>query len=120
MAGTCLMPPHIPGGGVYQSALNTFEASKDAARTGKGSLYKAGAYNKNASTRWLFVWDSVTAGTGTLLLPPIPIATASFVVISDLCGITFSTGLSFSFSDSATTYNLAGADASFHVGWGER
>lgn len=127
MAATSLEFPTLQSGAVYQT--QTAEASKAdlstatvVGGTAKGVLYKFGAYNKNASTVYLWIWDSLTTNNGNLLAPPLPVGSNSFAVFDDLAGInSFSTGLSIAASSSATSFSQLGSnDCWFHVGYARR
>lgn len=99
-----------PGSRWYRSAL----AGELTAtlRTGTGRLHYVRAFNTTAAKIYIFIFDN-TAASGTLLVPPIPVAANDQTELSTF-QIPFVTGCTVSASTTQTTYTAAGANA-MHV-----
>jgi hypothetical protein len=98
-------------GGFFPSAVS------GTVKTTGGQLYCYRAENRNASARWLQLWDTPSGapGSGTLL-DSIWIPGSSAVVIDHLFFgpngadfLPFTTGLTFGFSTTISTYTAATA-----------
>ena len=96
---------------------NLAAVSANAVKSGAGNLRAFIGVNRNTSARYFQIWDSLTVGSGTLLVQiPVDGSTSPAVTVKGMGhdffgpqGIQFSTGLSFGFSTTNTTYIAATA-----------
>lgn len=75
-------------------------------RTGPGLIFALLITNSNASTRFVYVFDSLTA-TGTPIVPPIPIASGAQVTLAHPFALPFTTGLFIASSSTNATYTAS-------------
>lgn len=78
-------------------------------KTGRGRLHYLLAANTTAAKIYLFVYDN-TAASGTLLMPPIPIAANDAIAWQPFAAL-FGTGCTVSASTTQTVYTAAGANS---------
>ena len=94
-----LEPPCAEAGGQYMSAA---AEEKNSIVNNRGALVHLAVTNVKSSTVYVCVFDNTTNG-GTLLYPPIQVATNAHVEIPLIYGVKFGTGLYIA-SSSAPTY----------------
>lgn len=78
-------------------------------KTGRGRLHSLRVVNTTAAKIYVFVFDN-TAASGTLLMPPIPVAANDHVYLT-FFQIAFATGCTVSASTTPTAYAAAGANS---------
>lgn len=101
--------------GEYQS--QAFE-EKVALVAGKGCLATMYVVNANASTRYLWVFDSASAA-GTILAGPFVLVSQGYVSLDEEHGIPYETGIYIASSTTLTTYTASTtADLSIFARWG--
>ena len=96
-----------PGSSWYSSPV-AGELTKTL-KTGRGRLHSIRVANTTASKIYVFVFDN-TAASGTLLMPPIPVAANDHVYMT-FFQIAFATGCTVSASTTQTAYGAAGANS---------
>lgn len=77
-----------------------------AVKAAPGKLFYLAITNSNAAARFAYLFDSLTA-TGTLIHPPIPIATGAMVVLALPFALVFTTGLFVASSSTNATYTAS-------------
>lgn len=97
-----------PGSSWYSSPV-AGELTKTL-KSGRGRLHSLRVVNTTVSKIYVFVFDN-TAASGTLLMPPIPVASNDQVQLQQVFQIPFVTGCTVSASTTQTTYTAAGANS---------
>jgi hypothetical protein len=105
--------PHVLGmvPAVYTWSSNVGVVS-GTLKTSGGRLYSYRAENRNAAARWLQLWDTAgSPGTGTLIDAVWIPASGGYVqdAVFYENGLTFSSGITWGFSTTSSTYSAATA-----------
>lgn len=97
-----------PGASWYTSPV-AGELTKTL-KSGRGRLHSMRVVNTTAAKIYVFVFDN-TAASGTLLMPPIPVAANDQVQLQPFASVPFATGCTVSASTTPTAYTAAGANS---------
>lgn len=99
---------YFPSGCTEYSSAVAGELTR-VLKDGAGTLHYLRVNNTTASKVYAFVFDN-NAASGTLLMPPIPIAANAHVELNLPGAIPFSTGCTVSSSSTQTSYTGGGAN----------
>ena len=110
MSAIHLTPPNrSQASGRHYKSTSAYE-EKALVRTGAGVVNQIYVRNKNATKRYLWVYDGISTA-GTQLLPPLPIpATDGYASFDSMYGLPFATGLYFAVSTTDATYTATTTD----------
>jgi hypothetical protein len=108
--------PVTSAGTIWYSSLGA--NSSDNIKASAGVIYSFYCTNLNASTRYLWLFNSTGSTAGSPIIAPYPIyATAGYLEVGvnllGLAGLSFSTGITFGYSTSASTYTAGTASDCF-------
>ncbi len=99
---------YAPSNSTWYSSAVAGEQTK-VLSTEAGLLFYLRIVNTTSSARYAFVYDN-TAASGTLLMPPIPLAANGQVQLPLPGGVPFGTGCTVSTSTTQTSYAAGGAN----------